>query len=316
DTDRDPRGRARDHRRGVGGHGVRAARRRGELAADVPPERARRVPRAHRFERADPDLGDGQRRGQDLDVAARARSGRPAHRVPAGPFHPARRLDGRRLDRRARLRGPVPGAAAARLPRRRRRPGEPPLDRDRGGPQQPRRAGRAQGHRRTADGAGQPGDDVRRLGRGRRSGQAGLRLRQRGAAVVRAAAPRLPGDPDRGGPRPAGARHGHAHQGRLGAHHVVGARDVPARAHRLQADQAATADDPAHGHVDLRRDRRGGRRHLAPHRRPQRGQHPGRAGPGRRRAGGARVRPRRTGHQQPGHARSGQGVRRAARAVV
>ena len=88
-----------------------------------------------------------------------------------------------------------------------------------------------------------------------------LRLHQRGAAVVGAAAarrarPSLAEDDA----RPADPGDGHPRQGRLDAHDQVRPGVLPAPADRLQADRAARADDAAHRLLASRGDHRRGAR--------------------------------------------------------
>ena len=109
--------------------GLRHHRRRHAVAAALPADCARRAPGRGRPDRADPDLGDRQRRAADLDLAAPARRGQPHDLVRIHARQPARlpahrhRRHAPRRDLLLDLQHLLAGADRVRR-RRRRQPGD------------------------------------------------------------------------------------------------------------------------------------------------------------------------------------------------
>ncbi len=265
-----------------------------------------------RAARADPDLGHRQRRGQELDLAA-------ACWTPRGCGSSSARRSPRHRWRPWAAPGSIEpvsqGECRVRLLHDYRAvdddPEAPRLDRAGGGPQQPVRAGRAQGSvgagHRPADDLMLSFEDTVRIDGAAKDvydfiNEAQL-WKERLPHVVRVA---LTEDD----PRPADPGDGHPDQGRLDAHHQVGTRVLPApqivykqitlpalmtlhTGYWLLADAgdgvAATSQHTVVINAANIRShpRRGGRR---------------RRGPG--------VRQERAQHQQPGDARARQGIRR------
>ena len=217
--------RARDHRPAAAPPTrVPADRRRRGLAAALPADHPRRAaPEGDATRRADADLGHRQRRGRR--TGRRAATLDPAERCGSPS---ARRSPPRRWPRWAargsssRSGGEHAGAAAARLPGRRRRPGGPRLDRravDRNSRTELAALKTNVEHApRAEDLMFSFEDTVEVDGSARTSTTSSTRRTQwpeRLPHVARVA-------PDRGHPRPAGDGDGHPGQGRVGAHHRVG----------------------------------------------------------------------------------------------